>query len=157
MPTHLISIVSICITIGFIGMVLYNIKESNLGFLLCWGLILGGALGNIIDRLILAKIQGYGGILDGHVVDFIHFTATVNGYPVFPYIFNVADIAISTALIALLLFHKKLWPHPAEDEEKIKEEIQPASLQNDETRVNESLLESDADHQPKREEQQGRQ
>ena len=116
MPTNVISIVSIIITISFIVLVLYNIREANLGFLFCWGLILGGALGNIIDRLILAKIEGYGGILEGHVVDFIHFTATINGYPVFPYIFNVADIAISVALIALLVFHKQLWPHGEEEE-----------------------------------------
>jgi len=55
-------------------------------------------------------IGGYGGVLDGHVVDFIHFTLHINDWPVFPYIFNVADMAISTSIIVLLLFHKKLMP-----------------------------------------------
>jgi len=74
------------------------------------GLIVGGALGNITDRLVMAKIGGYGGVLDGHVVDFIHFTLTIGDWAVFPYIFNVADIAISTAIIVIILFHKKIIP-----------------------------------------------
>src|SRR5690625_5987107 len=74
------------------------------------GLIVGGAIGNITDRLFMASVGGYGGILDGHVVDFIHFNLHINDWPVFPYIFNVADIAISTSIILLLLFHKKLMP-----------------------------------------------
>lgn len=53
------------------------------------GLVLGGALGNLTDRI----VRGSG--LDGRVVDFIHIT----GWPVF----NVADscIVIGAALILL--------------------------------------------------------
>jgi len=52
------------------------------------GLLLGGALGNAIDRL-----------LRGHVVDFIY----VRFWPVF----NVADIAISVGVGLLLLVGRK--------------------------------------------------
>jgi signal peptidase II len=52
------------------------------------GLLLGGALGNAIDRLIR-----------GHVVDFIY----VHHWPVF----NVADIAITVGVGLLLLFGRK--------------------------------------------------
>jgi signal peptidase II len=76
------------------------------------GLILGGAVGNIIDRLSMGYVESYGGLLEGHVVDFIHFNLTISGYPVFPYIFNVADMAISTAIIAMLVFHQKIMPQP---------------------------------------------
>lgn len=48
------------------------------------GLVLGGALGNLIDRL-----------HQGHVTDFIHF-------PHWP-AFNVADICITTGVVALVL------------------------------------------------------
>ena len=43
-------------------------------------------------------------------MDFIHFNLTINDFAVFPYIFNVADIAISVAIISLLVFYKKLMP-----------------------------------------------
>jgi signal peptidase II len=108
--TEVISMIAIVATIGILSYVLYNRNDATKGYLFCMGLVLGGAFGNIIDRLFMARIQSYGGILQGHVVDFIHFTLTIDGYPVFPYIFNVADIAISTAIISMLLFHKKIMP-----------------------------------------------
>jgi signal peptidase II len=108
--TEVISVIAIVATLGILTYVLYNRDNANNAYLFCMGLVLGGALGNIIDRLIMARLESYGGILEGHVVDFIHFNLTINGYPVFPYIFNVADIAISTAIISMLVFHKKIMP-----------------------------------------------
>jgi signal peptidase II len=108
--TEVISVVAIIATLGILGYVIYNRHNTNLGYMFCMGLILGGAFGNIIDRLFMARIGQYGGVLEGHVVDFIHFNLEVWGYPVFPYIFNVADIAISIAIISMLVFHKKIMP-----------------------------------------------
>ncbi len=108
--TEVISIVAIIATMGILTYVLYNREQATQGYLLCMGLVLGGAFGNIIDRLVMGYLESYGGLLEGHVVDFIHFDLVVSGYPVFPYIFNVADVAISTAIIAMILFHKKVMP-----------------------------------------------
>lgn len=108
--TEVISIVAIIATFSILGYVIYNRQNTNLGYMFCMGLILGGAFGNIIDRLFMARIGQYGGILEGHVVDFIHFNLEVGGYPVFPYIFNVADIAISVAIISMLIFNKRIMP-----------------------------------------------
>jgi signal peptidase II len=52
-----------------------------------FGLIIGGALGNLIDRLIYGK-----------VADFFHFY----GFGYDWYVFNVADIAITFGAIAIL-------------------------------------------------------
>jgi signal peptidase II len=60
------------------------------------GLLLGGALGNLVDRLVRPP-----GVGQGHVVDFLRFT----DFPVIDFpVFNVADIGITSAavLIALL-------------------------------------------------------
>ncbi|MCW9708707.1 signal peptidase II [Fodinibius salsisoli] len=108
--TEVISVIAIIATLSILGYVIYNRHSTNLGYMFCMGLILGGAFGNIIDRLFMAYIGQYGGVLEGHVVDFIHFNLKVAGYPVFPYIFNVADIAISVAIISMLVFHKKIMP-----------------------------------------------
>ena len=51
------------------------------------GLVIGGALGNLIDRLVYQK-----------VADFFHFY--VRGYDW--YVFNVADCAITIGVVALL-------------------------------------------------------
>jgi signal peptidase II len=116
--TPVISVIAIIATIGIFAYILNTMHRANKGYLFCMGLVLGGAFGNIIDRLVMAKVESYGGILDGHVIDFIHFNLTISGYPVFPYIFNVADIAISTAIISLLIFNRRILP----EEEPAKEE-----------------------------------
>ena len=51
-------------------------------------MILGGAIGNGIDRLV-----------HGHVVDFLHFHWQLWYYPAF----NVADIAITSGAIMLVI------------------------------------------------------
>lgn len=115
LSTPVISSIAICATIAILTYILFTLKNANLSYLFCMGLILGGALGNIADRIFMGIVGGYGGVLDGHVVDFIHFNLRIGDTPVFPYIFNVADVAITTSIIAMLLFHKKIMPEP-EDE-----------------------------------------
>lgn len=56
-------------------------------FAVAIGLIMGGALGNVIDRVRV-----------GAVVDFLDFSGLM-----FPYIFNVADAAISVGVALLVL------------------------------------------------------
>lgn len=143
LSTPVISTVAIIATIGIITYILMNLKQANSAYLICMGLIVGGALGNITDRLFMARIGGYGGVLDGHVVDFIHFTLRIGDWAVFPYIFNVADIAISTSIILILLFHKKILPvdelPAAESETEASEE---ASGVDQEEKKDASLSES---------------
>jgi signal peptidase II len=62
-------------------------REQHWGEALALGLVLGGALGNIVDR-----------IRFGYVVDFVHLHVGQWSF----YVFNVADAAISLGVIILL-------------------------------------------------------
>ncbi len=65
-----------------------------------FGLIIGGALGNLIDRLIY-----------GRVADFFHFY----GFGYDWYVFNIADLAITLGAVAIL--YDVLKPeHPPENQ-----------------------------------------
>ena len=59
-------------------------------FALAAGCLIGGAIGNVIDRFRF-----------GSVVDFLDFNSLMHGY--FPWVFNVADAAINVGAVALLI------------------------------------------------------
>jgi signal peptidase II len=77
------------IALALLALVLYFARHSARRLIwLPTGLLVGGALGNIVDR-----------IRDGAVTDFLKIPA----WPAF----NVADIAITTGVIALILVLEK--------------------------------------------------
>ena len=127
--TEVISGIAILATIGILSYVLYNRQNATTGYLFCMGLVLGGAFGNISDRLFMGLIMDYGGMLEGHVVDFIYFSLQIGDWTVFPYIFNVADIAISCSIILLLIFNKRFFiTQKAESESESSEEMEDVNL-----------------------------
>ena len=90
----------------------YIYKHRNKKFLFraAFALILGGAVGNLIDRFFYGIAYGYGPFLYGKVVDFLHvdafgFTVFGRTYDSFP-IFNIADSAVTIGVIIFLVFHK---------------------------------------------------
>lgn len=128
LSTPVISIIAILATIGIFIYLYKTMDQANIPYLLCMGFILGGALGNITDRLVMGIIEGYGGVLHGHVVDFLHFTLVIGDRPVFPYIFNFADVAISTSIIVLLLFGRWILP----EEAGLKKDVEKSSENTEE-------------------------
>ena len=81
--------VAICV-IAYLYARIFN--TGPLAFKLIFGLIIGGAAGNLIDR----AIRG------GYVVDFIFFRIPQIGYHFA--IFNIADASISIGVVLLFLF-----------------------------------------------------
>lgn len=76
---------------GFIALIVlvWMMRERLLGDILGLGLILGGALGNIVDRYRLGYVLDYA---DFHIGDFRPFL-----------IFNVADAAITIGVVIILV------------------------------------------------------
>lgn len=74
--------------------------------------ILGGAVGNLIDRVFYGVIYGYESIFYGRVVDFLDFGYQKNWWPVF----NIADSAVSVGVVLLMLILlRKKEPVPPTD------------------------------------------
>ena len=68
------------------------------------GLIIGGALGNAIDRLVIGG--AIGNAIDrlayGWVADFVFFHISTAGWQFSWYVFNLADVAIVAGVLGLL-------------------------------------------------------
>jgi len=84
---HFFTIIALVISTLLIYWISKTPKEQKL-LLWSYSLILGGAIGNVADR-----------IMYGYVVDFLHFYHNGWHFPAF----NVADIAISIGAALLLL------------------------------------------------------
>lgn len=109
-------------------------KNYSNGIIICGSLILAGALGNLIDSIFYGMIfsessfhiasfvpfgEGYGKLFHGRVVDMLYFPlidTTLptwvpiwggNNFSFFDPVFNIADAAISTGVITLIVFQKK--------------------------------------------------
>lgn len=115
---------------------IYHLIKSKYhpGLVFAVGLIVAGALGNLIDSIFYGVIfnhsygqiatlfppdGGYGEFLHGRVVDMFYFPLVQTTWPrwipivggselsFFQYIFNVADSAISIGVFCILVFNKK--------------------------------------------------
>lgn len=131
----LFRIVAIC----GIGYWLYDVikKYKPTVLVLAITFIFSGALGNIIDSVFYGVIfndsmmqvatflpaeGGYGGLLHGKVVDMLYFPLVEIDLPknfplyggkrfnFFEPVFNIADVAISTGFVMLIVFNKKAFP-----------------------------------------------
>lgn len=107
---------------------LYKSKDNSLALRIGLAFILGGALGNLTDRMFYGVIFDYAPLFYGKVVDFIQvefwdFTLFGHTYETWP-IFNVADSAVSIGVAVILIFHreKKNENVPESDEIKIDDE-----------------------------------
>ncbi|MDJ0790286.1 MAG: signal peptidase II [Acidimicrobiia bacterium] len=79
------------VVFGVIGLIIFVLGDASRRIeAVSLGLVLGGAIGNLIDRLFRGS-----GLLDGAVVDFIDFSFFAT--------FNVADAAVTIGVMLLLV------------------------------------------------------
>jgi signal peptidase II len=112
----IISIFSLVASIGLV-FYLYVIRDKSWSLKIAIALILGGAVGNLIDRTFYGLVFDYSPLFYGKVVDFFDvnffdFTLFGRSYDRWP-VFNIADAAVTMGVLILLLFYKK---HQDEDE-----------------------------------------
>ncbi len=117
-------ILSIFSLIASIGIFYYLYKSINQKFIVRFALalILGGAIGNLIDRMFYGVFYGYAPLFYGRVVDFfnidfIDFTIFGKTYDRWP-IFNIADASVTIGAVLLIIFHKSVEEKTSEDTTK---------------------------------------
>jgi signal peptidase II len=125
--------------VGFLVWYIFRLAKSNTSFgvIFCFSLILAGAMGNIFDSALYGMLfsestyfdvarflpveGGYSTFLHGKVVDMFYFPILEGNYPqwlpilggdhfiFFRPVFNVADSAITTGVLSLLIFQRKFF------------------------------------------------
>ncbi len=113
-------------------------KNSHTGFLVCLSLILGGAIGNVIDSMFYgvflnnAPLESPIQWFHGQVIDMLFFPLMEFSWPqwvpgvggeyflFFSPVFNIADSSIFVGVVSILIFQKRFFPH-AEKKESLRE------------------------------------
>ena len=86
-------LIGISIAISLAVLIWLRRVAASKFMLICGGLLIGGALGNVVDRL-----------LYGYVLDFLNMSCCgINN----PFVFNLADVFIFAGAFGLVLFDSK--------------------------------------------------
>lgn len=120
-----ISLFSLIASIGLI-VYLYMVRYKSLSLRIALAFILGGAVGNLIDRALYGIFFDYAPLFYGKVVDFLdfdffNFSLFGRSYDRWP-IFNIADAAVTVGVVILVLFYKKHQDEDEKEKEKDKDE-----------------------------------
>ena len=90
---------------------LWKIRGESLIIRFSLAMILGGAIGNLIDRVFYGVFFGEGPLFYGKVVDFLDvdfFNVNLLGVHISRWpVFNVADASVSLGVLMLLIFHRR--------------------------------------------------
>jgi signal peptidase II len=114
-----ISVFSLIASFGLL-VYLFLVRKKSLSLRVALAFILGGAAGNLIDRMFYGIVFKYAPIFYGRVVDFFdfdffNFSIFGRNYDRWP-IFNIADAAVTIGVMVLVLFYNK---HKDEDKRDI--------------------------------------
>lgn len=129
---------------------MWKSKDQKLIVRIALAFILGGAIGNFIDRAFYGVFYGYAPLFYGRVVDFLNvdffdftiFGRTFDRWP----IFNIADSAISVGVVFLLIFHKSV--QDKDDKKKDTEVTEAAALDVANETVNTELTQKENQSEP---------
>jgi signal peptidase II len=116
-----VSLFSLVASIGLI-IYMYAVRYQTLSLRVALAFILGGAIGNLIDRMFYGLFFNYAPLFYGKVVDFLDFdffdfTLFGKNFDRWP-VFNIADAAVTTGVLILIIFYKK---HNEESKSDVEE------------------------------------
>ncbi|KXK56041.1 MAG: signal peptidase II [Chlorobi bacterium] len=105
----ILSLFSVAASIFLVHLLRKTSADGWSGLRIALALILGGAAGNLIDRVFYGVFYNYASLFYGRVVDFVD--VDIPDFSLFGrelerfYIFNIADAAVSIGVVLLLFFY----------------------------------------------------
>lgn len=87
-----------------IALVLIRNKGKSRVLRVALALFIAGALGNCVDRMFLSYVRDF--------IEFVYLGMTINGSKTWPYIFNIADVALVSGVILIIFYFLFLYRDP---------------------------------------------
>lgn len=97
------SVFAVAASVTFM-LVLIRFKGKSKWLRVALALFVAGAMGNCIDRMFLGCVRDF--------LEFEYFGLTIFGRTTWQYIFNVADVALVTAVIMLTIYYAFMYRDP---------------------------------------------
>ncbi len=141
-----ISLFSLIASAGLL-VYLYLARKKSLSLRIAIALILGGAVGNLIDRMFYGIIYDYAPVFYGKVVDFFdfdffNFSILGRSYDRWP-IFNIADASVTIGVLVLIFFYKQHSKSDFKNDNELTEEKSIEIGNNASSKLNEEKLNVD--------------
>ncbi len=112
--TTVFFIVLTFVAIGFFAYFMYRNRGKSLVYRLAFALIIGGAIGNLVDRMAFGYVRDF--------VQIVYFGLTIFGQTSFA-IFNVADAALCVGVAMFLVYYIFIYKEPKKDESPLADGI----------------------------------
>ncbi len=91
---------AVAASVAFI-LVLIRQKGKSRVFRISLALFVAGAMGNCIDRMFLGYVRDF--------IEFVYLGLTINNRTTWPYVFNIADVALVTGVILIIFYFLFLY------------------------------------------------
>lgn len=105
--TMVFFIVLTFVATGFFGYFMYRNRGKSLVCRLAFALIIGGAIGNLVDRIAFGYVRDF--------VEIVYFGLTIFGQKSFA-IFNIADAALCVGVAMFLVYYIFIYKEPKKEE-----------------------------------------
>lgn len=112
--TTVFFIVLTFVAIGFFAYFMYRNRGKSLVYRLAFALIIGGAIGNLVDRMAFGYVRDF--------VQIVYFGLTIFGQTSFA-IFNIADAALCVGVAMFLVYYIFIYKEPKKDENPLADGI----------------------------------
>lgn len=119
----IVFIVISIVAVVFFGYFMYRNRGKSMLCRVSFALIIGGAIGNLVDRMAFGYVRDF--------IQFEYFGLTIFGSTSFA-IFNIADAALCVGVAMFAIYYIFIYKEPKKDEKK-EESAQEYSALDDDT------------------------
>ncbi len=117
------------VAVIFFGYFMFRNRGKDKLCRISFGLIIGGAIGNLVDRIAFSFVRDF--------IQFEYFGLTIFGSKSFA-IFNIADAALCIGVVLFAVYYIFMYKEPKKVEKQSKSQIEYSALDDDEVVPNDS-------------------